>query len=52
MPTQESVKERYRYDPETGDFIRISRSSNAVKIGDVAGNLHHTGYIYISFDLK
>jgi len=34
-----------RYDPETGIFTRLVRTSNRIKIGDVAGSLSRYGYL-------
>ena len=50
--TQERLKEALHYDPETGIFTRLVRTTNSVRIGDVAGTLHHTGYRRIWFDEK
>ena len=37
------------YDPETGIFTRRV-NVGPVKVGDVAGSLHHKGYSFISID--
>jgi hypothetical protein len=44
------LKELLFYDPETGLFTRLVRTSNNIKIGDVAGTKLNTGYISISID--
>lgn len=51
MITQERLKELLEYDPETGIFIWIKRTSNRVKVGDIAGVPSH-GYVRISVDGK
>ena len=50
-PTNELTAEYLRsilhYDPATGIFTRKVRTSNRVKVGDVAGCLSSVGYLYI-----
>ena len=41
----ERLRELMHYDPETGVFTRLVRTSNRVKVGDVAGSLSHYGYL-------
>lgn len=36
------------YDPDTGVFTRLVRSSNRVKAGDVAGTKHSLGHVVVS----
>lgn len=50
MITQERLKELLHYDPETGVFTRKVRTSNDVKVGDIAGSMTADGYIRIRVD--
>jgi len=50
MLTQERLKELLSYDPESGIFIRKTRSANCVNVGDVAGSVSTKGYIIISIE--
>ena len=54
MPYLERLQELLAYDPETGLFRWISRSSqfSHIKIGDVAGGPNGDGYIHIRVDGK
>ena len=45
--TAERLRELLDYCPDTGVFTRKIRTSNRVKVGDVAGFLRHDGYIGI-----
>ena len=51
MLTQDRLKKVLSYNPDSGKFIRRI-SKNQIKIGSVAGYLHHTGYIQIRVDGK
>lgn len=51
-PSKERLKELLHYDPGTGDFTRLVRTSNSVKIGDIAGGLDADGYRYIRVEGK
>ena len=52
--TQERLKECLHYDPDTGLFTWKIRTSNRIKIGEIAGyiNPHNRGYVAIKFDGK
>jgi len=54
MLTQKRLKELFRYDSCTGDFIRLqSRRGYNCKKGDIAGYIHNTnGYRLINVDGK
>lgn len=46
------LKEILTYDNESGCFHWRQNRGHRIKIGDVAGCVHHTGYIVISIDKK
>jgi hypothetical protein len=48
--TQQRLRELFLYEPSTGQFIRIRRTSNSTKCGEIAGYRHVRGYIYMSAD--
>lgn len=50
--TRERLAELLHYDPLTGLFIRKVRTSNRIKVGDVAGCVNPEGYVQISVDGK
>jgi hypothetical protein len=45
MITQSELKEVLNYDPNTGIFTWKQKTSNRIKVGAIAGNLHNCGYI-------
>ena len=50
MLTYERLREVLHYDPETGVFTRLVRTSNRIKVGDVAGCSAGDGYVQIRVD--
>lgn len=48
--TADRVRELFHYDPLTGVFTRLRRTSNNVKHGEVAGSLNGKGYLQIRVD--
>lgn len=48
--TAARLRELLSYDPETGVFTRIKRTSRTVQVGDVAGCKHPQGYIVIKLE--
>lgn len=44
---QEGLKELLDYNPETGDFYWKISVSTRVRVGEKAGTVHHSGYIWI-----
>jgi hypothetical protein len=52
MLTQERLKAVAKYNPETGEFIRLQKTTSWVKLGEPMGCLHHSGYRYICIDRK
>jgi len=52
MLTQARLKELLHYDPETGLFTRLVRTSNSTKVGDVVGTAGKGGYLACSIDWK
>ena len=52
MLTQERLKEVLHYDPKTGNFTRLVRTSARIKIGDIAGSNRGGGRRQISVNGK
>ena len=52
MITQQYLKSRLRYDPETGHFVWISCPHRNDLLGKVAGATQSNGYVYIMIDDK
>jgi len=50
MITQARLKEVLLYSKESGLFYWFSQNGPRAVIGDVAGWVHHSGYIYIQID--
>jgi len=44
------VREILKYDPETGAFVRLVKTSNCIKVGSVAGWPDKDGYLKINID--
>ena len=53
MLSQETLKSRLHYDPETGVFTRLVSNSNRFSVGSMAGSLHKSNNsVYILIDCK
>ena len=50
MTAQEQLRKLLHYDPDTGVFTRLVRTSSRVNIGDIAGSKHVEGYWTISVE--
>ena len=50
--TVERLRSLLAYDPETGIFTRLVRTSNTTRVGDVAGSLTPKGYQMIGIDWR
>lgn len=50
MLTQKRLKQVLYYSPATGVFTRLIRTTNRVKVGDIAGSPSNDGYIQIMVD--
>ena len=50
--TQDKLKELLAYNPDTGEFIWKVANSKRIRVGSVAGFLHHTGYWHIGINNK
>ena len=42
----------FHYNPDTGIFTRLVKTSNSVNVGDVVGSLNGRGYLHVSFNYK
>ena len=49
-PTADRVRQLFAYDPHTGLFTRRVRTSNRVKVGQVAGCVNAQGYVLLTVD--
>lgn len=45
--TAQRLRELLHYSPETGVFRVAERTNPRMKVGDIAGTIHRTGYRYI-----
>lgn len=45
--TQKELKALLHYNPSTGVFTRIKRTSNKINVGDIAGYKNDNGYVLI-----
>jgi hypothetical protein len=52
MITQSKLKELLNYDQDTGIFTWKKRTSNRIKVGNIAGNTHNCGYIEMCIEGK
>ena len=50
MLTQTELKRQLHYNPETGIFTRLVSTNRRIKVGDIAGSKHPTGYMQISIN--
>lgn len=48
----EKMKELYEYRPDTGYFIQKVRTSQRVRVGDIAGSTSGNGYVYLFLEGK
>ena len=49
---QQRVKELLEYEKTTGIFVRRVRTSNRIKVGEIAGSKDKSGYVCIRVDGK
>ena len=42
--TLEQLKEELVFDPDSGTFLRLRRTSNRIKVGEIAGCIRSDGY--------
>ena len=52
LPSQDRLKELFDYNPETGIFIRLKKTANMHKIGEIVGHPNKEGYLKIVIDGK
>ena len=49
--TVERLKELLSYDPETGRFVWLKRTSNRIQVGDIAGTPHGVDRRYVRINI-
>lgn len=52
MLTQQELKSKLSFNPETGIFTWLIANNSRVKVGMIAGTFSSTGYVYITIDRK
>ena len=52
MITAERLRYLVRYEPETGNFIRLVQTSSRPKVGEICGTVNAMGYWQICLDGK
>lgn len=52
MITQEELKSKLQYNPDTGVFIWLTSNSRRMKIGDISGYVNKRGYVKIRLEGK
>jgi hypothetical protein len=52
LPSQEFLKSMFNYDAELGCLRWKTTRNTYVKIGSIAGRIHHTGYRYIAIKIN
>jgi hypothetical protein len=50
--TAERLRELYDYNPDNGLFTRKVRTSNRVKVGQIAGSINAEGYVLLTVDSR
>jgi hypothetical protein len=48
--TVQRLREALRYEPDTGDFFWIAKTSKRTVVGTQAGHLQRMGYVHITVD--
>jgi hypothetical protein len=46
----DTIRDRLKYDPETGAFTRIRKMNNRTKVGEVAGSISAGGRVVLEID--
>lgn len=50
MLTQKELMGLLSYNPETGLFTRLASNNSRLKVGDIAGSIHVSGYVEIKIN--